>query len=201
MVDFELIATSGLRFAHDALYGVGAGCFEELLEETNFEVRTFNAEHDPNFGGICPEPIERNYASSRAALQTEPADFCLVTDGDADRIGGMDGRGNALTTHQIICLLLEHFLKNRQGSGRVVKALTTTSMVDVMCARHQLPLTVTGVGFKYICKEMLKADVLLGFEESGGVGFPKHVPERDGILSGLMILEMIAVTKGKPNIG
>ena len=125
MVDFKRIATSGLRFAHDALYGVGAGCFEELLEETNCEVRTFNAEHDPNFGGICPEPIERNYASSRAALQTEPADFCLVTDGDADRIGGMDGRGNALTTHQIICLLLEHFLKNRQGSGRVVKARLT----------------------------------------------------------------------------
>ena len=197
MVDFKLIATSGLRFAHDALYGVGAGCFEELLEETNCEVRTFNAEHDPNFGGICPEPIERNYASSRAALQTEPADFCLVTDGDADRIGGMDGRGNALTTHQIICLLLEHFLKNRQETGRVVKALTTTSMVDVMCARHQLPLTVTGVGFKYICEEILKGDVLLGFEESGGVGFPKHVPERDGILAGLMILEMLAC-EGKP---
>ena len=192
MVDFNLIATSRLRFAHDALYGVGAGCFEELLKETNCEVRTFNAEHDPNFGGICPEPIERNYTNSRVALQVESADFCLVTDGDADRIGGMDGRGNALTTHQIICLLLEHFLKNRQATGRVAKALTTSSMVDVMCAHHQLPLTVTGVGFKYICEEMLKGDVLLGFEESGGIGFPEHVPERDGILAGLMILELLA---------
>ena len=197
MVNFKLISKSGLHLAHDALFGVGAGCFEEILEGTNCEVRTFNAEHDPDFGGLSPEPIERNYTRSREALQKNPADFCLVTDGDADRIGGMDGRGNALTTHQIICLLLEHFLRHRQGQGRVVKALTTTSMVDVMCARHQLPLTETGVGFKYICEEILKGDVLLGFEESGGVGFPDHVPERDGILAGLMILELLAC-EGKP---
>ena len=107
MVDFELIATSGLRFAHDALYGVGAGCFEELLEETNCEVRTFNAEHDPNFGGICPEPIKRNYLKSRAALQKEPADFCLVTDGDADRIDRKSTRLNsshALISYAVFCL-------------------------------------------------------------------------------------------------
>ena len=197
MVNFELIATSGLQLAHDALYGVGAGCFDELLEETNCKTRTFSAEHDPYFGGLSPEPIERNYTKSRLKLEKQPADFCLVTDGDADRIGGMDGHGNALTTHQIICLLLEHFLKNRKGRGRVVKALTTTSMVNVMCARHDLPLTETSVGFKNICKEMLVGDVLLGFEESGGIGFPDHVPERDGILAGLMILELLA-TEGKP---
>ena len=197
MVDFDLISKSGLRFAHDALFGVGAGCFETLLEGTNCEVHTFNAEHDPNFGGLCPEPIERNYTKSRAALQKNPADFCLVTDGDADRIGAMDGHGNMITTHQIICLLLEHFLRHRQGQGRVVKALTTTSMVDVMCDHHQLHLMETSVGFKYICEEILKGDVLLGFEESGGVGFPDHVPERDGILAGLMILELLAC-EGKP---
>lgn len=192
MVDFKLISKSGLHLAHDALFGVGAECFKEILEGTNCEVRTFNAEHDPNFGGLCPEPIKHNYTKSSTELKQNPADFCLVTDGDADRIGGMDGRGNALTTHQIICLILEHFLKHRQGQGRVVKALTTTSMVDVMCARHGLPLTETSVGFKYICEEILKGDVLLGFEESGGVGFPDHVPERDGILAGLMMLELLA---------
>ena len=197
MVDFDLIAPSRLQFAHDALYGVGAGCFEELLKETNCEVRTFNSQHDPNFGGISPEPIERNYTNSRAALRIKPADFCLVTDGDADRIGGMDGRGNALTSHQIICLLLEHFIKNRRKRGRVVKGLTTTSMVDVVCLHHGLPLTETGVGFKYVCREMIKGDVLLGFEESGGIGFPEHVPERDGILAGLMVLEMLS-REGKP---
>jgi phosphomannomutase len=95
-------------------------------------------------------------------------------------VGGMDGRGNALSTHQIICLLLRHFVQYRKAKGRVVKALTTTSMVDRMCQAYGLELVETGVGFKYICAEMVKGGVLLGFEESGGIGFPGHVPERDG---------------------
>ena len=193
LVNFEVISKSKLNFAHEALFGVGAGCFDQILENTNCKIRTFNGNHDPNFGGISPEPIKQNYRSSRTSLKNNPADFCLVTDGDADRIGGMDGHGNALTTHQIICLLLRHYIFNRKGKGRVVKALTTTSMVDVMCNHHDLHLTETGVGFKYICEQMLKKDVLLGFEESGGIGFPAHIPERDGILAGLMILEMLAM--------
>ena len=184
-----------MKFAHEALFGVGAGCFDELLEGTTCEVTTLNGRHDVNFGGINPEPIARNYVQSAAYLNKHPHDLCLVTDGDADRVGGMDGQGNALTTHALICLLLEHFVKNRKGSGRVVKALTTTSMVDKICERHGLPLVETGVGFKYICAEMIKGGVLLGFEESGGIGYPGHVPERDGILSGLMLLEMLAVEK------
>ncbi|HSH94101.1 MAG TPA: phosphoglucomutase/phosphomannomutase family protein [Roseimicrobium sp.] len=197
LVDFPLLAKSRIRFAHEALFGVGAGCFDTLLAGTTCRVTTLNARHDPNFGGINPEPVEKNYKFSSAYLRKHPHDLCLVTDGDADRIGGMDGRGNALSTHQLICLLLQHLVVNRHGRGRVVKALTTTSMVDKMCAAHGLPLTETGVGFKYICAEMLKGDVLLGAEESGGIGFPGHVPERDGILSGLMLLEMLA-TERKP---
>ncbi|MSR43094.1 MAG: phosphoglucomutase/phosphomannomutase family protein [Pedosphaera sp.] len=195
LVDFRLIARSRLRFAHEALFGVGAGCFEKILADTTCRVTTLNAEHDPNFGGINPEPIARNYTKSAAYLARHPHDLCLVTDGDADRVGGMDGRGRALTTHQIICLLLRHFITNRHGKGRVVKALTTTSMVDKMCAAHGLELVETGVGFKYIAAEMLKGNVLLGFEESGGIGFPGHIPERDGILAGLMLLEMLAVER------
>jgi phosphomannomutase len=118
-----------------------------------------------------------------------------VTDGDADRVGGMDGRGKYLSTHQIICLLLHHFIVNRKGRGRVVKAMTTTSMVDKMCAFYGLPLVETGVGFKYICAEMLKGGVLLGAEESGGIGFAHHIPERDGIAAGLMLLELLASEK------
>ncbi|HVR37241.1 MAG TPA: phosphoglucomutase/phosphomannomutase family protein [Methylomirabilota bacterium] len=199
LVDFPLISRSRLRFAHEALFGVGAGCFESLLAGTTCKVTTINAEHNPSFGGLNPEPIEQNYAVSRAYLQKHPHDLCLVTDGDADRVGGMDGRGNYLSTHQLICLLLHHFLKNRKGRGRVVKALTTTSMVDRMCADHGLELVETGVGFKYICAEMLKGDVLLGFEESGGIGFPGHIPERDGILAGLMLLELLATEKTSIN--
>jgi phosphomannomutase len=195
LVNFKLIAKSKLRFAHDALFGVGAGCFEQLLAGTTCRVTTLNGKHDPLFGGINPEPIEANYARSQQFLRAHPHDLCLVTDGDADRVGGMDGHGKYLTTHQIICMLLHHFIANRQGRGRVVKALTTTSMVDKLCAAHGLPMTETGVGFKYICAEMLKGDVMLGAEESGGIGFQGHIPERDGLAAGLMLLEMLAMER------
>jgi phosphomannomutase len=199
LVDFKLIAKSKLRFAHEALFGVGAGCFDELLRGTTCRVTTLNGAHDPNFGGINPEPIALNYARSAAFLKKHPHDLCLVTDGDADRVGGMDGRGNPLTTHQIICLLLHHFIVNRKATGRVIKALTTTSMVDKMCAEYGLELVETGVGFKYICAEMLKGNVLLGFEESGGIGFPELMPERDGIASGMMLLELLATERVSVN--
>ena len=194
-VDFKLISQSHLKFAHEALFGVGAGCFEGLLAGTTCQVTTINAAHDPFFGGINPEPIAKNYGRSMAYLAKHPHDLCLVTDGDADRVGGMDGRGNPLSTHQLICLLLHHYAVNKGMTGRVVKALTTTSMVDKFCAAHGLELVETGVGFKYIAAEMIKGGVLLGFEESGGIGFPGHIPERDGILAGLMLLELLATER------
>ncbi len=199
LVDFKLIAKSKLKFAHEALFGVGAGCFEELLAGTSCRVTTLNGKHDPLFGGINPEPIAKNYVRSAAFLKKNPHDICLVTDGDADRVGGMDGRGNPLSTHQIICLLLRHLKLNRGENGRVIKALTTTSMVDKMCAAYGLELVETGVGFKYICAEMAKGNVLLGAEESGGIGFPGHIPERDGIAAGLFLLEMLATEKVSVN--
>src|SRR5438093_6118169 len=104
LVDFPLIARTRLRFAHDPLFGVGAGCFDELLAGTRCRVTTLNAAHDPFFGGINPEPIPRNYGLSAPFLRKHPHDICLVTDGDADRVGAMDGRGNPLSTHQLICL-------------------------------------------------------------------------------------------------
>ncbi len=199
LVDFKLIAKSKLKFAHEALFGVGAGCFEELLAGTSCQVTTLNAKHDPFFGGINPEPIEKNYARSSAYLKKHPHDICLVTDGDADRVGGMDGRGNYLSTHQIICLLLRHLKLQRHEKGRVIKALTATSMVDKMCAAYGLELVETGVGFKYVCAEMIKGNVLLGAEESGGIGFPGHIPERDGIAAGLFLLEMLAMERVSVN--
>lgn len=200
LVDFKAIAKSKLRFAHEALFGVGAGCFEQLLAGTTCKVTTLNGAHDPLFGGINPEPIEKNYARSQAYLRQHPHDLCLVTDGDADRVGGMDGRGNYLTTHILICLLLRHLFINRKLRGRMVKALTTTSMLDNMCAAYGIELVETGVGFKYVCAEMLQGNVLLGAEESGGIGFPGHIPERDGIAAGLMLLEMLAVERKPLNL-
>jgi len=199
LVDFPLIAKSKVKFAHDPLFGVGAGCFEQLLAGTSCRVTTLNGNHDPNFGGINPEPIAKNYTKTAAYLKKHPHDICLVTDGDADRVGGMDGRGNALSTHQLICVLLHHYVVNRRARGRMIKALTTTSMVDKMCAEHGLELVETGVGFKYIAAEMLKGNYVLGAEESGGIGFPGHIPERDGILAGLMLLELLATEKQSIN--
>lgn len=195
LADFKLVAGSKLKFAHEALFGVGAGCFDTLLKGTTCKVTTLDGAHDPLFGGINPEPIEKNYVRSAAWLKSHPHDICLVTDGDADRVGGMDGRGNYLSTHQLICLLLHHYVENRKGRGKMVKALTTTSMVDKMCADFGMELVVTGVGFKYIAAEMIKGGVLLGAEESGGIGFPNHIPERDGIAAGLLLLELLATER------
>ncbi len=195
LVDFNLVAQSRLRFAHEALFGVGAGCFDRILAGTTCQVTTLNGAHDPLFGGLNPEPVAANYRYSAAYLKKHPHDVCLVTDGDADRVGGMDGRGNYLSTHQLICLLLDHLIRFRHGRGRVVKAVTTTSMVDKMCVEHGLELTETGVGFKFIGEEMIKGGVLLGAEESGGIGFSGHIPERDGLAAGLMLLEMLAASR------
>jgi phosphomannomutase len=198
-VDLPAISRAGLRLAHDAMFGVGAGCFERLLAGTKCQVTGLNTRHDPYFGGVNPEPIPRNYAASSAYLRRHPHDFCLVTDGDADRIGGMDGRGRPLSTHQIICLLLQHLVEHRGAKGRMVKALSTTSMVDRLCEDRGIELVETAVGFKHITAEILRGGVLLGAEESGGIGFPDLLPERDGIAAGLVLLELLACRRKSVN--
>jgi phosphomannomutase len=195
LVDFKLISRSKLRVAHDALFGVGAGVFETLLAKTNCTVTTLNGAHDVLFGGICPEPLPKNYALGGAQLKKNPHDICLVTDGDADRIGAMDGRGTPMTNQQVIALLLHHLVRNRGGRGTVTKTFNTTAMVDKMCAAWNLPLTEVGIGFRFIAPELMKPGALFGAEESGSVGFANHIPERDGIAAGLFLLEMLAMEK------
>jgi phosphomannomutase len=195
LVDFELIAKSKLRVAHDALFGVGAGVFETLLAGTSCQVTTLNGKYDILFGGICPEPLPKNYALSGAQLRRNPHDICLVTDGDADRIGAMDGRGGPLTNQQVIALLLHHLVRNRGGRGTVTKTFNTTAMVDKMCVAWNLPLTEVGIGFRFIAPELMKPGALFGAEESGSVGFANHIPERDGLAAGLFLLEMLAMEK------
>ncbi len=195
LVDFKLIAKSKLRVAHDALFGVGAGCFETLLAKTNCTVTTLNGAHDVLFGGICPEPLPKNYALGGAQLRRNPHDICLVTDGDSDRIGAMDGRGNPMTNQQVIALLLHHLVRNRGERGTVTKTFNTTAMLDKMCAAWNLPLTEVGIGFRYIAPEMMKPGALFGAEESGSVGFANHIPERDGLAAGLFLCEMLAMEK------
>jgi len=195
LVDFKLIAKSKQRVAHDALFGVGAGVFEALLAKTNCTVTTLNGAHDVLFGGISPEPLPKNYVLGGAQLKKNPHDICLVTDGDADRIGAMDGRGTPMTNQQVIALLLHHLVRNRGGRGTVTKTFNTTAMVDKMCAAWNLPLTEVGIGFRFIAPELMKPGALFGAEESGSVGFAHHIPERDGMAAGLFLLEMLAMEK------
>ncbi len=195
LVDFKLIAKSKLRVAHDALFGVGAGVFETLLAKTSCTVTTLNGAHDILFGGICPEPLPKNYVLGGAQLRKNPHDVCLVTDGDADRIGMMDGRGTPMTNQQVIALLLHHLVNNRGVQGTVTKTFNTTALVDKLCAAHNLPLTEVGIGFRFIAPELMKPGALFGAEESGSVGFANHIPERDGLAAGLFILEMLAMEK------
>lgn len=192
LVDFSRLQRARLRVAHDALFGVGAGVFADLLAGTNCRVTTLNARHDVLFGGICPEPAPANYVLGAAQLRRDPHDICLVTDGDADRIGAMDGRGGTLTNQQVIALLLHHLVRNRQGHGTVTKTFNTTGMVDRMCAAWNLPLTEVGIGFRFIAPELMKPGALFGAEESGSVGFANHIPERDGLAAGLLLLELLA---------
>lgn len=195
LVDFKLIAKSKLRVAHDALFGAGAGVFKTLLAKTNCTVTTLNGRPDVLFGGISPEPLPKNYALGGAQLRRNPHDICLVTDGDADRIGAMDGHGTPMTNQQVIALLLHHLVRNRGGRGTVIKTFNTTAMVDKMCAAWGLPLTEVGIGFRFIAPELMKPGALFGAEESGSVGFANHIPERDGLAAGLFLLEMLAMEK------
>ena len=162
LVDFKFIAKSKLRVAHDALFGVGAGVFETLLAKTNCTVTTLNGAHDVLFGGICPEPLAKNYGLGGAQLRKNPHDVCLVTDGDADRIGMMDGRGTPMTNQHVIALLLHHLVNNRGGRGTVTKTFNTTALVDKLCAAHNLPLTEVGIGFRFIAPELMKPGALFG---------------------------------------
>jgi phosphomannomutase len=195
LVDFKSITRSRLRVAHDAMFGVGAGIFNTLLADSTCKVTTINGNHDVLFGGICPEPAPANYRLGAAFLRRHPHDICVVTDGDSDRIGAMDGRGNILTNQQVIALLLHHLVRNRNGRGTVIKTFNTTAMVDKMCAKWNLPLVEVGIGFRKIAPELMKPGALFGAEESGSVGFAGHIPERDGPAAALFLLEMLALEK------
>ena len=177
------------------MFGVGAGCFDQLLEGTTCRVTTLNGAHDTLFGGINPEPIAQNYGLSSAFLKRHPHDISSSPT-ETPTVSEVWTAGETRCPPiQLIRLLLHHFVINRHGKGRVIKALTTTSMVDKMCATYGLEMVETGVGFKYIAAEMIKGNVLLGAEESGGIGFPNHIPERDGIAAGLFLLELLATQR------
>jgi phosphomannomutase len=190
-IDMDLIRRSGIRILYDVMYGAGQGVLDEVLPG----VRQIHEIYNPSFGGTNPEPLAQNLADLIRGVKAERYDIGIATDGDADRIGAVDEQGNFVDSHRIFSLLLKYFVEQKKMSGTVVKSLSVTQMVDKQCARYGLKLVETPVGFKYICRYMTEHDVLIGGEESGGLGVKGHLPERDGIFLGLMLCEMMAVRR------
>ena len=141
-----------------------------------------------------PEPIVKYLGALAGAISTHMGNFGLATDGDADRIGAMDERGNFVDPHKIMALALIHLVEKRGWSGPIVRTVSTTRMIDRLAQRYGLPVYETPVGFNHIADYMLKEDVLIGGEESGGISFKGHIPEGDGVLMGLLVVEMVATT-------
>jgi len=193
LVDFEAIARARPRVVIDPMYGAGRGYIHTFLREMGCESLEIRGELNPGFGGIYPEPIERNLRALVETVRSGSYDLGLATDGDADRIGAVDGRGGFVDPHRIFTLALQYLLEVRGWRGSVVKTVSTTQHVDRLCERYGLPLHETPVGFNHICDWIAREDVLMGGEESGGMTIRGHIPEGDGLLMGMLLLEIVAV--------
>ncbi len=191
-VDVDAIRAAELRVVVDPLYGAGRGYLAGLLRDMGVEVVEINNEEDPTFDGLHPEPIPPWVDRGLAKVKELGYDALFINDGDADRIGAGDSQGNFVNPHRIITLLTEHMCADRGESGRVVSTITASAMLDRMCRKLDLDLVSTPVGFKWIYGEMEKGDVMIGGEESGGIGLPGHVKERDGLLMALLLTETMA---------
>lgn len=187
--DLDAIEKSGLNLAYDAMYGAGQNAMKRILPKTKF----LHCEHNPSFMGQAPEPIAKNLQELESFIKIEGnIDCALATDGDADRIGLYNGKGEFIDSHHIILLLI-HYLKKYKGlDGKVATAFSTTPRVGKMAEHYGLEYEVVKIGFKYIASIMVEEDVLVGGEESGGIATKGHIPERDGIWMGLIIWEFMA---------
>jgi phosphomannomutase len=190
--DLDLIARSGMKFCIDSMYGAGRTLISDIFTRIGVDHVQIRGNTDPLFPGINPEPIEPHI---RALGEATVANHChagLCTDGDADRIGATDEHGNFVDPHKIFSVLLSWVLKRKGWPGAVTRAFNTTKMLDRICARHNRELIEHGIGFKYVCDLMLEREILMGGEESGGIGFQRHLPERDGLLNALLLANVMA---------
>lgn len=196
LIDFDLIADSRQRVVVDAMYGSGRGSIKGILQGTGCEVVEIRSEMNPGFGGIHPEPIESHLSALAGAISTHMGNFGLALDGDADRIGAMDERCNFVDPHKIMSLALRYLIEKRGWRGPVVRTVSTTRMIDRLAKQFDLPVYETPVGFNHIADYMLKEDILIGGEESGGISFRGHIPEGDGVLMGLLLVEIVSDSGG-----
>ncbi|MCX8007101.1 MAG: phosphoglucosamine mutase [Coriobacteriia bacterium] len=190
-VDGDAIRSAGLRVVVDPLYGAGQGYLAEVLRSLGVEVVEIHGERNPGFGGLHPEPIPPHIDEMRRTVAEGSFDAGFTTDGDADRIGACDRTGAFVNPHRIIALVTRHLVEGRGMRGRVVKTLSTSVLVDRIAQHLGLEVVTTPVGFKWIYEQMVEGGVLIGGEESGGIGIPEHVRERDGLLMALLLAEMM----------
>lgn len=192
MLDPKTLAGYKGKIVFDVMHGAAIGYPIALAKSCGLDLVEVHSEFNPSFGGINPEPIEKNLDALRQSMKEHKASIGLATDGDGDRIGAMDADGRFINPHQIIALLIKFLVEKRGWSGGVAQTLTVSELVKRMAYKYGLLLYVTPVGFKYITSLMLKEDILIGGEESGGIGLKNYIPERDGILLGFLLIEMVA---------
>jgi phosphomannomutase len=192
LVDWDRLRAAKFRFLIDPMHGAGRGLLPNLFRRNGIECEEIRGARDPLFGGVNPEPIEPHVEALRQALRSGKYDAGFAFDGDADRIGAMDSDGTFITPHQIFSILLWHLAGTRKVSGDVAKTFSTTKMIDKIAERFGRKVWETPIGFKYICDRMLESDILLGGEESGGIGTKLHLPERDATVNALLLAEVMA---------
>jgi phosphomannomutase len=194
--DLERLRSLDAAIVVDPMHGSGGRWVESFLSGGKLQVETIRGERDPLFGGVNPEPIDSNLGALKQRVLERHALVGLATDGDADRVGAVNEQGHTMTMHDVVPLVLLHLARNRGMSGGVVRTFSQSVLLKRIAAAHGLKLYETAIGFKYIAELMLNDDILIGAEESGGIGVKNHIPERDGILNSLLFLEAIA-TAGK----
>ena len=191
MVDLNAIRSAGLRIVHECMYGSGYGYIRELLDGGRTSVVELHNERNPLFGGVNPEPIPPNIDAAIAFMRGGGQDLCICTDGDADRVGIIDETGRFINQLQVYALLMLYLFDVRHLTGPVVKTVNMTSMADKLAAEFGVPVYEVPVGFKNVAPKMMETNAVLGGEESGGFAIRGHIPERDGILIGLLFADMI----------
>ena len=194
-VDLNAIRASGYRFLIDCMYGAGRGVVAGIFAKAGIPFVEMRAEINPAFPGINPEPILPHIQATQLAVVAESCDAGLITDGDADRIGAVDEHGHVVDAHKIFAVLLKWLLERKRWPGDVTRAFNTTKMLDRICVKYGRRLHEHGIGFKYVCDLMLEREILIGGEESGGVGISRHLPERDGMLNSLLLANVMADEK------
>ena len=193
--DLDLIAKSGRKFAIDSMYGAGRELLAGVFTRIGVDFVQIRGTVNPLFPGINPEPILPHIQALGDAVVANGCDAGLCTDGDADRIGATDEHGNFVDPHKIFSVLLEWVLKTKGWPGDVTRAFNTTKMLDRICAKYGRKIHEHGIGFKYVVDYMLAQEIVMGGEESGGIGFQRHLPERDGLLNALLLANVMAEEK------